>query len=927
MPEALTLTDAEFERQLVSPDPSGAPVPPVTAPRRAEDVIRTRAARPGVRFDSKTGAPFLTRLNISRAPDPATKQAMLQDAFETSKVVPFSFTENGPTQFVVQDFKDPVTGELKDLLVDETAITAKDLAELGEVGIGIVGALAALRGGGALGLSKMSPGLLKLGAESLVANTGAAVANTISEVQAVAGTAQKTLSDAPLADIAAQQGLAAGLGTVADLGVGVPVLGFTKLLNLRRGVPSTPEAKAGQSAAARLQQTTGQRLDFTLGEQTGSQGLRESEAFLENVTLGGGPLRRFGRRRERQLTATEEAIVGSGPLPDKDTLGAEAVRSLRGIAEDMDKLTLQARSNALNESMGLLSNALDSSTGLGTREILTREAGTALQMAEQTKKDAFDEISNQLAADVTQSAGTDVLIPSKLIIEPVKDFRQTLTKPGTEELYRFVPANVRAFLDDIKELPEEIALKDIRGLRTAVNEAISQSEILGTAETASLKQISSRLTEGLENSVAYIDQIKGNPNASAALSRFNKFYRENIKSFQIKGVTELLADPTQRKLGPAALFRQAATDTDQYFRVKNSLTSDLILDGETVGPFHATDPFPWRIFKQAVLNEFLDSARIPGSGRLISADKFLSALNSLDKEVKRDLLGEGSHTVEQALSRLSHLQNPKINASEALEALRRGGDAGTTAMVQLVNREEEIAKLYQNQIVKRFVKGEIGSESIQPGQFIDRYIDVAPEGELRDVMIRLDAVDPILADTIRRKTVSNLFVNARKEPFGDVTSAKKLAQEIGAEETQKRLKAVIGPQKLQNLNDFLSVLQMVQGKSGLGSAKTAGAMSRGSTQQAFLLLQLAKWPKQAWRYFIGAVFTNPTLHRMLTGPVQPLDPSKTLRSIILSDDFVFGAVQEFGRDAGMILKNMEQALNETAPPPTMTDEEFNNRLR
>lgn len=943
------ISQEELVRRLrgASSAPTGVePTAPVTERPLPAPASRQTPTGELIPLDQASGVPFLTRLNIATLPDPASKQAALQKAFSAARVEPLPGKLD---EFVIRDYQDPQTGQVKDLLVDERAATFKDIADLGEVGVELIGAYAALRGGRSL-TSQIAPGLARTLSEAAVASTGAQLAGAVSDA---AGRFRTSQPIQPL-EIAQRRSVGAMTDTALDLGFSIPVLAAARLANIRRGVPQTQEAANAVAARNRLFEETGVTVPFSLGQQTGSERLLQSEEFIENASFGGGPQRQARIAQDKAVESLQSAVIesfGDVPahaLPSKDVIGNRAVAALRSIARGAEAGTVQARTSAMTEAMQDLSSAINSSTSLASIQILTREAGQVAQTFIGIKKEAFDEIASQLKQAVDEASGTEAFIPSEIARRNLKPIVEKLTRPESGKLFEAIPPKVKAFISDIEALPRKrnlselpdfpedigvgpasftlpskglITLNELRNIRTMVNEAIGDP-ILGTAETGVLKQISKSLTQTLDEGITHAP----NADAQAALKKFNAFYRENIEGFQVKGITEILADPTQRKLGPIEIFDQAARSPDQYFRLKEVLTKPLILEGTPVGPVQAGEA-TWATFKQAMWQELTDQSRKTGNRALLDPKSLLNKLSGMKPEVVSDLLGFQADVALRSLKRLEVLDNPKLPAEEALEILRQGGDTAPARIQALADRERELDQLYSNQVIKKFVKGEIGAESIKPADFIDRFADSGSISDVRDALNRLELQAPGTVNLIRQKKVQSLFETAQANPLADEVAAKKLAKEIRSPEVQERLQAILGAPGTQRLNDFTEMLAHLQ-RPGDKAAKMGGSMAGGSQKGKLLTLTglVAALPKQAQYWFTGMLLSNPRVARMATAPVQPLDPTKLLRAIIVSDDAITSMAGEFGSEAfGMLQRFLN--VPERSQDGDISQEELRRRIR
>lgn len=941
------LTPSEFEREItgIEPSPPVATRPGVPDTDVNKRMLLQRFTPTGeaVPLDTATGVPFLTRLNASLAPDEATREATLQRSFSNVKLEGVRLRPGSDPQFVLRDYQDPETGQIKDLLVDELGASWKDFADLGQVGVEILGAYVAMRSGRKV-TGQIAPGFTRGFAESAVAATGGQIAGGVSDAIARSRAGQPVQ---PL-EIAQRRNVGAVKDVAFDLIPLTAIASGAAIANLRRGVPVTEDASRAVSARNQLADETGVSVPFTLGEQTGSERLRQAETFLQNATLGGGRLRQFKGEQQSAIARMQGSIVESlGPLPahalpSDEILGGRAIAALRRMETEAVGATTTARADAMSGALSDLSNAIEVSTGPLTRRVLGSEAGNAAQAFERLKKDSFDDMTSQLKAQVTELAGTDAFIPSALARKHVAPLVKSITRPESGELFEYVPAKVRAFLSDIGALPkakkpvmgfaedigEEIAiapgskglvtLDELRDLRTGLNDAISESQILGTSETGKLRQISKALTQTLEEGIEHAP----NPGAKSALERFNKFYRENIDGFQVKGITEILADPTQRKLGPGSIFDQAAGSRDQYFRLKEALTKPLMLEGKAVGPVAAGDQ-AWSTFKQAMWQEMWDASRKTGNRSLIDPKKLMGKLTTLKADVLEDLIGPQGDVVMRALGRLDVLDNPKLPAEEALAILRQGGDTAPTQIMELAKREAELDKLYANQEIKRYVKGQSSSDSIRPGELLDRFADKAPLADVRDALNKLEMEEPGITLVMRQKKAQSIFESTQKSALEDTASAKKLAGELRAPEQQARLELILGKPGLQRMQSFLDMMANIDRPGAIGSL-----VSRNEISKIVSLTNLvATGAKQIKFHVTAMLLTNPKLYRLATHPVQPMDPTKLMRVIVLSDDFIKGTFEEFGHEAKVVLESLANLRGGAPDNEKLTPAEFEQQLR
>lgn len=922
-PDFQILTPAEFERELtgVEPAPPVATRPGVPDTDVNKRMLLQRFTPTGeaVPLDTATGVPFLTRLNASLAPDEATREATLQRSFANVKLEGVRLRPGGDPQFVLRDYQDPQTGQVKDLLVDELGASWKDLADLGQVGVEILGAYLLMRGGRKV-TGEIAPGFKRGLADSVLAATGGQLTGGASDAIARARVGQPIQ---PL-EIIQRRHIAGAKDIAFDLIPLTAIASGTHIANLRRGVPVTPEAAKAVAVRNQLAEETDVSVPFTLGEQTGSERLRQSEALLQNATFGGGRLRQFKGEQKASIARMQDAIVNSlGPLPahalpSDEILGGRAIAALRRVEAEAAGATTTARADALSGALDELSSAIEASTGPLTRHVLGSEAGNAVQTFVRLKQDALNEVEDQLGTEVDRLIGGQSFIPTPVLKRDVNNIiAKAYEKPGVAgEVMASMPSTLKPILKDIEDLSSNVNLAGMRRIRHSINRQISQGEILGDTDTGVLKQLSKVATEAIERGTQTLT-----PEAATALKRYNQFYREGIEGFQVKGITEILADPTQRKLGPGSIFDQAAGSRDQYFRLKDALTKPLILEGQAVGPVEAGNQ-AWSTFKQAMWQEMWDGSRKTGNKSLVDPKKLLGKLGSLKADVREDLLGPQADVAMRALGRLEVLDNPKLPAEEALVILRQGGDTAPQQILDLAKREADLDKLYANQEIKRYVKGQSSSDNIRPGELLDRFADSAPLADVRDALNKLELEEPGITLVLRQKKAQSIFESAQRSPLEDQASAKKLASELRAPSEQARLELLLGKPGLTRMQSFLDVLAHIDRPGQRGSLVGPGEVAKIVTLTGLA----AALPKQIRFHLSAMLLTNPKLYRLATHPVQPLDPTKLIRAIVLTDDFIKGTFEEFGHEAKTVLDSLAN-LRGAPAESQLTPAEFEQQLQ
>lgn len=881
-------TFQQFADDLAAIDPQAPVRERSPGPLQTEGLQRYTLTGEEIPLDKDTGAPFATRFRMSLVSDEPTKKAIASEAFANAKVE--AVRVRGEPQFVVRDYKDPDTGQIKDLLIDEKSASWKDLADLGEVGMQLLGAYLALRG---RGLSKSlgeAPGLGRILTDTALANVGAQGLTGATEA------VERSRVDQPVrpGEILARRSVEAATGAALDLGLAGTIKGGTKLLNMRRGIPTTAEAVGAGAARNRLAEETKIYVPFSLGEATGSQALRERELLLRKHILGGGRLEREKGVQTGRIREMQEALPGTygvpGELPSKDVVGAEAVSALRSLLIGAEEGTARARAGAVAEATQDLGQAMTTATGIADRQVLQDTAGDTARQVINLKHDVLGEIEGDLKSQA-KALGADkpfiITGDAKSKIEAI--IRKSYGREGSDEYLKTTPGSVLNILEDAQNLAETSTWDAVLNVRNSANRLIKQGKILGDTDTGVLKQITETLTEAVTvNATKFLPK-----EAAEAVKRANRFYSEGIKKFQVKGITNILGDPTQVELGPFEIFRQAANDPDQYFRLKEALTKPLMLEGQVADAASASaGESAWNVFKQGMWDEMTDNSTKAANRALLDSTKLLNKIEALPTRVREDLLGPMGDTALRSLKRLEVLDNPKLPAAEALDILRQGGDTAPDAILQLARREEALDKLYGNQVIKKFAKGDIGEEAIDSDQFVDRFAFSGSIADVRDALNRIEMTSPDKTKLIRSKMIESILESSARTPLDDIVSARKLAKEIGSQETQERLKVVLGEPGTRRLNDFLKMIAYLQPEKE-GSISMGGSMAGGEAKANLLTIVRAvrTLPAQVQYRAAAMLISNPNLYRMATGPVQPLNPAKLIRKVIITDDalLVLGA--------------------------------------
>lgn len=944
----------------------------VTAPFPSEtfEQRHQRLAPDGtpVPLDTDTGAPFGIRSKLSFAPDAESGMQMLRSAFAGATVEAVE-----GDQFIIRGVLDPETQQVKDLLVDEQGFSMKDAADLASVVPEMAGALAAIiatrsplgaiRGRAIGAKSPTARRVGKLGhlaAESAVAATGAQTTG------AALDTAVRMAQGQPAqpGETLRRRGQAALAETALGVGMGIPLLSGQALFN-RIGFRRGRVQQEGMPAIDRLADATGIRIRTSFGQETGSTIALKTEAIVSKTPTGGGFLRKQTAATLEDLQAIQLHLQGDAPLLTEGDIGLEAVATLRQYTDALEQgINLEVR-NLGRQAMNDLNDRIAQSTGI-EKSVFKLEGGRAVRGAIVERETAFRQTADELFARIDRDLpidtaplqkrlesirerelikGTKITSEEGLVLDPVTGKPIVTTTEGREVIEEFVPANLKRFFSGTAKLDPETPLSELRTLRTQINDAVNQAEILEGVPNRLLKEFSNSITETIEAGVEKLD-----PTMANRLREANEFYRTNIEKFQTKGIIEFLADPTQRRLADRAVTTQLM-DPDRYFQLKEMLTNPLTLpDGTVVNPGNNA---AWNTAKRSIITHIEEVARLSGDGELINGDTFLKEVQKIitkDPEMANDLFGPSVRAVVDDAKTIKATQGKlgKMNIDELLESM--GSSRYRIGTVQkIAAKQQQLDDLYHNNVIKKFVKGEVGEEAINSGEFIDRYLDIASPDELSRVMAGLSD-NPKLLGQIRRKTIQKLFQNSERPLTGEdvfqglsddpavaVDFKKMFANYRGQKD---KLKLVLGDDTARVLEDFMRASTLVG--EGDAAAQAVGGLIGGSLLKSIMTLNISSMPQHAWYWLMGQVMSSPTLRPLfrpnaavdVTRGIQSLGGATVLDAILTSAPVIEAATEDFGKSAGaLMLDQLARAgglLDDAAQPEStqsipqgqMTREEF-----
>jgi hypothetical protein len=294
---------------------------------------------------------------------------------------------------------------------------------------------------------------------------------------------------------------------------------------------------------------------------------------------------------------------------------------------------------------------------------------------------------------------------------------------------------------------------------------------------------------------------------------------------------------------------------------------------------------------------FLDGAKLAG------------LIDDMPAEVRRELLG-GVHGRVLSSARTLGIVQGKIPISDFEMWLRRS-DPEIAQLDSMFKEQKKLDQLYSNNVIKRFIKGEISGSEIQPSEFVSRWLDDASAPEIRQVVGGLAVDNPGVLESIQRLEVQKILAEATPilDPkdlinFTDpaqLGDGKRLATLLRDPAKREKMKELLGNETVQFFESFAKAQAMFV----KGEAQAAGA---GGIAGSFMLLNILRTvtnlPLLAKHKFMSVALTNPAVRKMLMDAKPPANANWTSirRGLIASEPFLAALAAdsaETAKDGGL----------------------------
>jgi len=893
---------------MIPPEPNLSGVQSPTDIMAGRDAAyQARNAIPGIPLDTKTGVSSWERFVLSFAREKKNQVAYLQKNYGEDNV---RLDSSGD---MIVRAVDSDTGKPKDIKVKGDDISLKDFIDLAgsmpEIAAGILSAKAG-RGIQWKGLGA-AKGMLGLQRDIAAVAAGAETAGAAKDV--AAGLAMKGSED--VGDVLKERGKAA----IGDVLIGEATMGagrFLKFMGSPLAGSRGPVQFDAIGARQYFKDKYGIDVPLSIGESTGSPLVSRTEAFMEKMPGGGTPFTVLKGEQETKLRQLQSIMMGKAPSSDEE-VGRQLIDKINQTLTPV-KASVEAGKETLAKTG--TQGIEDMVTGLTMpeRQLLKSDTGAAVRDAVIEKRDLAKAEADRLYDIVRNTpGGTGKTFDTTDLSKQASDILKSLPRKGNVPLSDFAPPDVINRLETLVNLKRtKLSLSELQQMRRDTIEAIGTSEGAPGRGAHYLGQISDALTQTIEKGAASMPggQLK------TALEAANLHYKEQVVPFNRLGITEMFKKPDE-----AGAISNSEIISRLFGGGKAVQNYDLLKETLTPGSVEFTK------VKRAIADNLLERSRYPG-GDLIDPDSFINNLSQFRrdyKEIADDVFGTKATQMMKMAKTMSIGGmtpseresagiggTPKISSTEFASLL---SDPNPTAgkLRNLIAAESKRDDLYKNQLMGAVAKGELPGKSLNPEDFVNRFLGKASPSDVKEVMDLVGrptttstgaTITPPLLDDVRAKVVEKVFRDAgRSATPGDIgklmsgdptriMTGTSLFKQIGEPGMKEKLQDILGPSTYEDLKQYINILSS-------GEAKERQFQAAGGLAAGMQIAELTRNGPLKYMYSAGKdwvvaqLMTRQPLRNWLSSVPSSADPG-AISLLLSSPPFIKAVTDEFGKGTG-----------------------------
>lgn len=867
--------------------------------------------------------------------------------------------------------KNTDTGKMEDYPLDPHQLTVKSLTSLARFAPDVALSMLAVEAGGPMAARS---GVARTALRALLGGAGAETAGVLKNI----GT---QMADRPLADVEVTKPLVQHLeqlpaDVATDLGLAgiikggqiAGMLASGKVPNPIAGsallAPAKPELTTeGVAAAARNQARSGIYPALRGSEITGIPFHAMLERYLERLPAGASPQVAASTKREQAAKALQRWMIDPSTLATDEEVGRRGLNALKKTVQPYEEAVTTAEAALKGEEEAgkaamkgeveaAKQTAQDRLTGAEQAKLLSnfrvkdipdrplpyQDAGEMLRKGFLDARDAFWEKANALYDKFfDHPKATAPLVSGDTLKRSIDDLRKSLpkvVKETTDEAGQAVTTEVpfstpvRSRLDELSEKLSggKVSINDLKQVRTDIDNAIKTGEAIPGVKEGRLKQTYAAITDAINKGLGEIKD----PELSQAWREARDFYKSNVDRFTEKNVARLAKEADQASsVGNRQFAMNAITSEDSYTALRD---------------FYGLKSPEMMGFRDLVKKKLLQDSI--GSGETIDGNSLVRALQNLRSSngqlYKDTFAGKGNQFIKGAEMLGTFQRDLPLDQVEKIlsEASSRFASSPSMAgrLAALQTAQKNLNKQYQNQIIGKFLKGDLPAADIHPEKFVSSLPD-AKLSDVQDVMARLESEAPDVAEQVRRKSVQNLLQKARRTPQpqdtmaklqgepGDLVSGTGISEALGKGDQLEKYKVLLGD-LYDPLVDYAKTELL--GEERLRVAQGVGMLAPGSAVNS-LIKALTPWEAKrgngmmkelsglARDKIFSILVTKPEVQKFLLSPHRPADMQNVIKTAIISEPFLRGMKEEFKDDGDLhhalsVLKTWVHSDNATGQP-------------
>ena len=835
--------------------------------RRQAKQIQRSMARLGIPLDRFSGVQDLGfRAGLNMLQDPKAKLNYLTNWMENQGVSPVDH----PPRYVDGNFivsrKDPETGGIKDVVVDEPGFSMADIADLVNEAIPLMVGLAGERKILPKRMTSVTGRLLKGGA-----GVGAGRFGQTTIAREALGVERDPLTDVKSAAIEAGADVAGGLA----LSKIVNIANFAMAPN--RKMARTPEFQNFRASMQNLESELGIPITATPGQLLGSENLLVLENFA--TTQYGGEVLRQVRDDALKLRAllglelTNYPSKGNVNLANLDP-GSDILKKMW----DDVSTTYQAFSEAsdaviyaaVNDFTNTAAKETTSQT-LGKADIVGRAVRNVLEASRTSFRNIneanyseSDRLLREAYTQLGEEAQADTLVTfggAESILNQVAN--RAKLKKG--ELKSILPEFYDRWKKEFDLLKKNggASIEQANDLRVALADDIDSmggfgQKPLSTKDENLLNKLRDSVTKSMDDAYDKLpDEF-----AKEAFLKANKYYRDNVVRYQTPTIKKLF-DTTpegQIRMGDEDILAAISRNSSAYKELRQFITDDTT----------------WNNVRRGILDDVLMQASSHGTPNLGDVYRLLHNMPPL---IRKDLLGDSQAKVLKELKQLSGLNldlpSRKIPYEVVMDWVQKPSSKTKAALIKANNAQTALDIQFQSNLKKQVISKFQDPKLLSTREDnVSKIIDLATDEEAKWVASVIGSRS-FKRDKLIQQTIEELFRRSHMEgklnlveagidfPTKNFINSSSLRDQLLGKK-KKVYKALLGDEAHQLMMDYLTFLSRGEvSKEKAGSA--VGTFSRG----AFINNIIRKAGTNTYNYgkwkVISGLLASPPLRKWVLG--------------------------------------------------------------